>query len=182
MNIALIGYRGTGKTTIGKILAEKLHRPFLDADALIVQRAGKTIKQIFEERGGGGEPAFRDLESQVVADLATKTGHILALGGGAILRPQNLAALKPTSFFVWLQADAKTLLARIQSDTATSANRPNLITGGGGLTEIETLLATRTPLYQAAADITLDVSTLSPQQAADRLLALLPAQFLSDSA
>jgi shikimate kinase len=170
MNIALIGYRGTGKTTIGKILARKLNRQFLDTDALIVERAGKTIRQIFAE---GSETAFRDLESQVITELATKTGHILALGGGAILRPQNLAALKPNSTFVWLKADAQTLFQRINADTATTSNRPNLTSGGGDLAEIESLLAVRTPIYQSAANVTLDVTHLTPEAAASQLMAAM---------
>jgi shikimate kinase len=176
MNIVLIGYRGTGKSTVGKLLAASLQRPFVDSDLVIVQRAGQTIKQIFEK---GGETAFRELESEVIGALSQKDGHVLALGGGAILRPGNVTAFKTNAVVVWLQADARTLLNRITADTATTANRPNL-TAAGGLDEIETLLAIRTPLYQAAADITVDVATLSPQQAADRLLSQLPPSLLSD--
>jgi shikimate kinase len=167
MNIALIGLRGTGKTTIGKILAEKLHRPFVDSDALIVERAGKTIRDIFQQLG---EPAFRDLESQVLADLAQTENQILALGGGAILRPQNVAALKPNSTFVWLQADPQTLWQRLQQDAQTPHNRPHLTAKGGGIDEIRALAEARAPAYRAASDLALDVTHLTPEQAAEALL------------
>jgi shikimate kinase len=179
-NIVLIGYRGTGKSTVGKLLAAKLHRPFVDADVLLVQRAGKTIKQIFDEPGGGGEETFRDLESQIIAELSQKDGQVLALGGGAVLRRQNVAAFTTNSVVIWLRADAHELLKRIAADASSAVSRPNL-TVTGGLPEIKKLLAHRTPLYQAAATITLDVTNLSPQQAADSLLSQLPPQILSDA-
>src|SRR4051812_17046180 len=102
MNIVLIGLRGTGKTTVGKLLAQKLNRPFRDSDALIAEGAGQTIRQIFENTG---ESAFRDLESAVIAQLSQKDDQVLALGGGAVLRQENVAAFKTNALVVWLQAD-----------------------------------------------------------------------------
>ena len=170
MNIVLIGYRGTGKSTIGKMLAERLQCGFVDTDTLLVERAGKSIKQIFEEEG---EASFRDREAAVVTEVAGRSNLVIAGGGGVVLRSENVAALKKNGRLVWLRADAATLHARITADPATSANRPNLIAGGGGgVEEIEKLLAIRTPLYEAAANVTLDVTHLSPEQAADRILTL----------
>src|SRR3954454_7523729 len=91
MNIVLIGYRGTGKTTIGRKLADKLWREFVDMDVLLVERAGKTIKEIFESEG---EEGFRDRESAVVWELAARDELVIAAGGGAVLRAENVAALK----------------------------------------------------------------------------------------
>jgi shikimate kinase len=169
MNIALIGYRGTGKSTIGKHLAATLHMDFVDADLLLVQRAGKTIKEIFETEG---EPAFRDRESTIIRELATRKETLIAAGGGAVLREENRTALRNAAVVVWLQADPETLHARIAADQATASTRPNL-TASGGIAEVQTLLATRTPLYQATSHLTLDVSTLSIEAAATEITRLL---------
>ena len=157
MNIALIGYRGTGKTTIGRKLASQLWMDFVDTDALIVQRAGKTIRDIF---GEAGEAGFRALEAQVVSEVAERDNQVIALGGGAVLRAENVAAVRRNARVIWLQADPEVLHQRIQADTTTAASRPNL-TAGGGLEEIRTLLAERAASYRAAADVTLDVTRLS---------------------
>ena len=174
MNIVLIGYRGTGKSTIGRQLANHLHRDFIDTDALLVERAGKSIRQIFEENG---EPFFRDLESAVITSLTSRDNLVIAAGGGVILRPANVTALKKNGRFIWLQADATTLHTRITADPSTPANRPNLLVGqkggGGGLKEIEKLLAIRTPLYHAAADASLDVTHLSVEHAITHLTRLI---------
>src|SRR5688500_2590703 len=82
MNLLLIGYRGTGKSTVARLVAERLNWPWLDADVELERRAGKSIAAIFAE---DGEPAFRDLESQVLAELVQADRHVLALGGGVIL-------------------------------------------------------------------------------------------------
>src|SRR5688572_30506661 len=86
MNLFLIGYRGSGKTTVARALGELLRWPWLDADVELERRAGKSIQQIFADDGEG---AFRDLESAVVADLARLDRHVLALGGGAVMRDEN---------------------------------------------------------------------------------------------
>jgi shikimate kinase len=169
MNIVLIGYRGSGKSSIGKRLASLLWMDFVDTDTLLVERAGKTIKEIFAAEGESG---FRDRESAVVADVAGRDNLVVAAGGGAVLREGNVAAFKKSGKIVWLQASPEALYARIQADTATNENRPNL-TAAGGLEEVRTLLEGRTPIYQAAADLTLDVTYLSVEDAAKRLVTLL---------
>jgi shikimate kinase len=169
MNLFLIGYRGSGKTTVARELAELLGWPWVDADAVLEERAGRSIKQIF---AGEGEPAFRDLESAVVADLAAGERQIVALGGGAILREQNRQALAARGFTVWLQAAAETLQERIAADPTTGDRRPNL-TGQGGLDEIRTLLAQRTPLYQGCADLIVSADRLDPPAIARTILAAL---------
>jgi shikimate kinase len=169
MNLFLIGYRGSGKTTVAAALANQLGWPWIDADEELERRAGKTIRQIF---AGGGESAFRDLESAVVAELARLEGHIIALGGGVILREQNRQAIAGRGKVIWLQAAPEVLMSRIQSDATTAARRPNL-TGAGGLAEIRSLLAERTPLYAACADLTIHVEDKTPPEIARQIIAEL---------
>ena len=167
MNLYLIGYRGSGKTTVARELAPLLGHRWLDADEELERRAGRTIKQIFAE---GGEPAFRELESAVVADLARLDQHILALGGGAVLREANRRAIQGTGKTVWLRARPETLQTRISLDRTTAERRPNLTTGGG-LDEIHQLLAVRTPIYQQAADYIVDCDDRSAAEIATEIAA-----------
>ena len=160
MNIVLIGYRGVGKSTIGKQLAGRMGMDFVDTDELIMQRSGKTIREIFEQ---GGEPLFRDLESAVIDDLVETDNAVIAAGGGVVLRKANIEKLQANGRIVWLQAPAQVLWERISADTVTAANRPNL-TSAGGLEEILRLLQIRAPLYASAADIALDVANMHPDQ------------------
>ncbi len=162
----LIGYRGTGKTTVAQRLAERLHCAWVDADVELERRAGKTIAQIFAEQG---ETSFRDLESKVVAELATRENTIVALGGGAVLREENRRAITGKGLIVWLQADAQTLFDRIHSDPTTAERRPNL-TAQGGLHEIEEVLRQREPIYRDTADLALDTAHHSPDQIAEMIL------------
>jgi shikimate kinase len=165
MNVFLIGYRGSGKSTVAAALAERLGWPWLDADAELERRAGKTIKQIF---ANGGEQVFRDLESAVVHDLARGDRQVIALGGGAVLREESRQALAGRGKLVWLKASPEALLERIEADATTAARRPNL-TSHGGLAEIRQLLAERTPLYQACADLTIDTEDKSPVEIAHQI-------------
>jgi shikimate kinase len=175
MNLFLIGYRGSGKTTVAAALAERLGWPWVDADAELERRAGQTIKQIFEEQG---ELAFRDLEVAVVADLAARDRQIVALGGGAVLRDANRQALAGRGRIVWLKASPEVLWARMMADHTTAARRPNL-TREGGLAEIRTLLAERTPIYASCADLEIDADERSPVEIAREIIAALKLQELS---
>jgi shikimate kinase len=172
MNLYLIGYRGVGKTSVGRLLAERLGREFLDADVELERRAGRTIAEIF---AADGEGAFRDLESAVVADLARQDHLVAALGGGAVMRPQNREALAGGAV-VWLTAEAETILARVCADHTTAGRRPNLTTSGG-LEEIVQLLALREPAYRRCAVLTVDTEGKTPQQAADEIVERLPPRF-----
>ncbi|CAN5510397.1 shikimate kinase [soil metagenome] len=168
MSIVLIGYRGSGKTTIGRKLADRLGWPFVDSDAEVVKVAGKSIKAIFE---GDGEPAFRDLESAVVADVSQLVNHVISLGGGAVMRRQNVAALRAHGHsIIYLRADAQTLHDRIHADAATAENRPALTALSGGIDEILHLLAVREPSYRAIMTSELDVARLTPDEAVERIL------------
>jgi shikimate kinase len=169
MNIVLIGYRGSGKSSIGKRLASNLWMDFVDTDALIVERAEKTIREIFEAEG---EEGFRRRETAVIREVTGRDNHVIAVGGGAVLAPENVQAMKANGKVVWLRAPAETLHKRIQADAETNASRPNL-TAAGGVDEVKQLLEVRTPLYEAAADLTLDVTFLEIDAAAARLVTLL---------
>src|SRR5262245_33425760 len=149
MNLVLIGLRGTGKSTVARLAAERLGWAWFDADAEIERRAGKSIAAIFAQ---DGEAAVRDLESQVVAELAKRDRSILALGGGAVVREANRAALAPLGRIVWLTASPETLHARISGDTATATRRPSLSTAGG-ITEIIATLDARRAIYRQCAHL-----------------------------
>ncbi len=168
-NIALIGYRGTGKTTVAQQLALRLSWDWIDADVEVELRAGKSIAAIFAD---DGEPAFRDLESRVVADLTTRDRTVLALGGGAVMREQNRAAIARCGHVVWLMAEAAELWRRIQTDQATAARRPNL-TVAGGIDEITAMLALRAPIYRQCASLEVDTEGKTPAEIADEILTRL---------
>jgi shikimate kinase len=165
MNLYLIGYRGSGKTSVAAELGTLLNWPWLDADVELERRAGQSIKQIFET---SGEQAFRDLEVAVIADLAGLTNHVIALGGGAVLREESRQAIRGSGKAVWLQASPKVLFQRISSDGSTAERRPNL-TSAGGLAEVERLVAVRTPTYSVCADLTVDAELASPAQLARQI-------------
>jgi len=167
MNLVLIGYRGTGKTTTARLLAERLGWPWFDADDQIELFAGKAIAQIFSD---DGEPAFRQWESQVVAELAERSQCVLALGGGAVMRPENRQAISRQGKIVWLRASAETIWQRIQADPTTLGRRPNL-TAHGGITEIIATLDERSPIYRQCAELEVDTTGKTPAQVADAILA-----------
>jgi len=168
MGVVLIGYRGSGKTTTGRKLAERLGRPFVDADDLIIARAEKTIREIFEQ---DGESVFRDHESTVLKTFAFKFDHVLSVGGGALERPENRKLLcEPGHRVIYLRCDSGELLRRIQSDLQTAAMRPALTRLGGGIEEINALLARREPVYRSVMTEEIDVTHLSPSQVVDRII------------
>jgi shikimate kinase len=162
----LIGYRGSGKTTVGRVVAERLGWRFLDADGVLEEQYGQTIREIFAEEG---ETGFRNKEATVLADVCGQREAVIATGGGVVLRETNRDLLKRSGFVAWLSADPHVLLERIQADPTTAARRPAL--AGGGLAEIQQLLGVREPLYRACADVEVAVAALSPEQAADAILA-----------
>jgi shikimate kinase len=169
--IFLIGYRGTGKTTVARLVAQRLGRESIDADAEIERRTQKLIAAIFAD---DGEPAFREIESAVVADLA-RTRLVVSTGGGAILREENRAAMQAAGPIVWLTASVDTIARRIADDAATARLRPNL-TAVGGRAEIEAVLARRTPIYSECATFVVDTEGKTPAAVADEIQALLSAQ------
>ena len=168
-SIALIGYRGTGKTTVAQRLAMQLGWDWVDADVEVELRAGKSIAAIFAD---DGEAAFRDVEASVMEDLCRRTDTVLALGGGAVLREENRLAIKNCGAAVWLLASVDAIERRIAADPATAARRPNL-TNAPQRTEIERLLKERTPNYRACATLEVDTEGKAPAEIADEIVAAL---------
>lgn len=166
MNVVLIGYRGTGKSTVGKIVAARLGRELFSTDAEIVKSAEQTIPQIVEQHGW---EYFRDLETKMCQDLAGKDGLVIDTGGGAILRPQNVEVLKRTGKLFWLTASVETIAKRIGSDT----QRPSLTGTKSFIEEIQDVLRERIPKYQAAADHLIETEGKSVTQVADEILTRL---------
>jgi shikimate kinase len=159
--VFLIGYRGTGKTTVARLLAERLAWDWLDADALLEATHGRTIREIFAAEGESG---FRDKESALLSDLCRRQRHVIATGGGIILRPTHREQLRSAGWVVWLTAGTSTLWERIQKDTTTGERRPNLT--GGGLVEVEELLQMRAPLYRETAHLVVSTEGRSPEDVA----------------
>jgi len=170
MSTILLGYRGAGKTTIGKRLADRLWQKFVDTDDLVVKVTGKTIRQIFEEHG---ESTFRELEVEAVKKALTLDEHVIALGGGAVLSDVARNLLRgSTHKRLYLKCDPQELLRRLQSDPNTAKNRPDLTDLNGGIEEIELLLNDREPLYRQVMTAELDVTNIPPEEAVGRLARL----------
>lgn len=165
MNLVLIGFRGTGKSGVGQRLAERLGREFIDADEYLQKKTGKTIQRIFEE---GGEELFRQIESEVVAELAQLDDTIIAAGGGAVLREENVARLKHHGFLILLEADADTIHKRLSADQKTESQRPSL-TDRNPYEEIRSLLESRKPYYDRAADMRVNTVKLTIEQVVDKI-------------
>jgi shikimate kinase len=168
-SVILVGPRATGKTTVARLLAQRLRWGWLDADELLEKRAGCSIRELF---GTAGEAAFRDLESAVLDELCSCRRLVIATGGGVVLRPANRERLRAVGRVVWLTADAATLWRRLQGDGTTSERRPDL-TASGGLAEVEEVLRVRGPLYQEVAEFSVDTAGRSPEEVAAAELARL---------
>ena len=170
-SLVLIGYRGTGKSTVGRILASRLGWSFFDLDREIEARSGRSVREIFEK---GGESTFRDIEERTLAELTEGLGRsVLATGGGAILRKANRERLREFGFVAWLTADPSELGRRIEADRRGLADRPAL-TSAGTLAEIIQVLEVRTPLYMELAHAVIETDDKSPDQVADAILAHSP--------
>jgi len=160
MNIYLIGYRCTGKTTIGALLAQKLSWPVLDSDVELVNEQGRPISEIVEKEGW---ESFRSIEKGIVKKLSRLDHHVIATGGGAVLDPENVGAMKTTGKVVWLKATPETIARRMAGDHGTEENRPAL-TDKGIFDEIEETLTIRNPLYDGAMDFAIETDTLTVEE------------------
>jgi shikimate kinase len=161
----LIGARGTGKSTVGRVLAGRLGWSFVDADERIEAAAGMSIAAIFTAEGEAG---FRERESAALEYFTQLTRTVVATGGGVVLRPTNRELLRNSGFVAWLIASPEAAWERLQADPATAARRPNL-TAAGGLDEVRALIAAREPLYRAIADFVADTDGRSPEAIADAI-------------
>jgi shikimate kinase len=165
--IYLIGARGSGKTTVGRLLAARLGWSFVDMDDLIEAAAGKSITEIFATEG---EPGFRDREAEALDQIAHRPDHVIATGGGIVLNPNSRSRLCESGYCVWLTAPAETLWSRIQADPHSPGRRPAL-TGLTGIDEVGHLLAAREPLYRAVAHATIPTDSQSPDGVVSAILA-----------
>ena len=157
MNFFLIGYRCTGKTTVGKALANILGWPFLDADAELVQEYDRTITEIVAQEGWN---SFREKEKSITKKLCALDKHVIAAGGGVVLNRENVENMKKGGTIVWLKATPEIIKERITLDETTKDSRPSL-TAKGLIAEIEETLAARNPLYAKAMDFCIDTDELS---------------------
>jgi shikimate kinase len=171
-NLVLIGYRGTGKTSVGARLAEVLQRLFVDLDQVLVQEAGRSVADIV---AAGGWAEFRRLEKELVARYREIRGLVLATGGGVVLDPDNVAALRENGILIWLTADPAAIQARLAQDQPRDANRPSL-TGEDTIREVAAVAEARAPLYQAAAQMSIDTTHRSVSQVVNLVLAGLKSE------
>jgi shikimate kinase len=164
--LTLIGYRATGKTTVARLLAGRLAWEWADSDPEVERRLGAPIQQIFAEYG---EPVFRDVEARVIAELCRRDRLVLAVGGGAPLRPETRELLRTRGKVVWLTAGAETIAARMAADPTTADRRPRL-TGKTTREEIAHLLAVRQSVYREAADVVVDTEGKHPEEVAGEII------------
>ncbi|MBC8318207.1 MAG: shikimate kinase [Desulfobulbaceae bacterium] len=149
--IILTGYRATGKTIVGKLLAGQLGFTFLDTDHEIESRYGAPISQIVASHGWD---YFRKLENNLLETLVDHENMVISTGGGAIMHQAAWHQLRKNSFVIWLTADIATICRRLASHSATASQRPSL-TGRDIFTEVESVLLERQPLYEKGSDITI---------------------------
>lgn len=162
-SIALIGFMGVGKTDVGKALAEKLNKKFVEMDALIEQKAGKSIPDVFQQ---DGEIAFRELEIEVAKEVSQGKNQVIACGGGVVLNKINIDRLKKGAVLVYLTASPEVILKRISSG---GEERPLLKTDDKAAV-VQEMLSFRKPFYERAADITIDTSQLDINAVAEQII------------
>ncbi|MTJ11288.1 shikimate kinase [Anabaena sp. UHCC 0187] len=166
VNLYLIGMMGVGKTTVGKLLAEEIGYRFVDTDEVIVKAAGKSINEIFAENG---EAEFRQLESDVLAQVCAFTKLIVATGGGIVMQQQNWSYLRH-GLIVWLDAPIQIILQRLAEDNTRPLLQDADIEG-----KLKSLLEQRQPMY-SQADLQITISdTETPEEIATRILATIPS-------
>ena len=161
MNIILIGFMGVGKTEVGKLLAKKLKMTYIDTDSMIEKEQKTAINDIFAKKG---EESFRDMESGLLEKLGDLDGRVISTGGGIILRPENVIKLKSMGPLVLLWADPDTIYERIKKDDT----RP-LLKVEDPKGRIREILEFRAPIYKGIADLEVDTSLLSPDEASNKI-------------
>ena len=167
MRIVLVGYRGSGKTTVGRIVADRLSMDFFDSDKMIESLVGPIEE--FVERNGWRP--FRALEEGVVRSLAKRDNFVLASGGGTFVNPSNIRIMRGKAFFFFLKASPEVIRERIRDK-----ERPSL-TGKGTLEEVEEVLRERLPIYIAISDFVIDTDHLSPEEVASEIVWIVKGRF-----
>jgi len=169
MNVVLIGYRAAGKSTVGKALASRLGRTFVDTDDLLEEREQAAISDVVKSRGWD---YFRKVEKDIIQEIAEKDHLVVAAGGGSVLDPENVMALKKNGLIVWLKADRQALRRRVAQDPRTVVQRPPL-TEKGTLEELEEVMACRSPVYEKAMGAEVDTSVMDVDAVVASVLCLL---------
>ena len=165
--VILTGYRATGKTSIGKILADLLGFDFIDTDLAIEKNQGETITEMV---GRGGWDIFRRKEEKVLLELARRNNLVIATGGGSVMHENAWKILRKDALSVWLTADIKTICQRLAADCDTDDQRPPL-TEMGTMDEISMVLNERQPLYKKSSDLTINTEGKTPEEVAEIILA-----------
>jgi shikimate kinase len=172
-NIVLIGFMGSGKSSIGRHVASRLGFQFVDTDALLVDRDGREIAEIFAQ---DGEARFREMETSVLESLTPRNRCVISTGGGVVVREENRPLLRTLGFTVWLTASEEVIFERVSRNN----KRPLLHTPNPRET-VAQLLATRRPWYAETAQFTLDTSAMAHGEAADAVVAEARRAFLWDT-
>jgi shikimate kinase len=171
MNIVLIGYRCSGKTSVGKIIADRTGMDFYDTDELIEKSTGRSIKEIVEKDGWD---RFREIEQDVIRDASGLRGAVLATGGGVVMFEENMANLKKNGYVIWLEGNVEILMKRMTLDREAD-NRPSL-TGFDPVAEIRKVMEIRDPLYRKVSDMVINTDSLSLNEVADRIIEAVNSQ------
>ncbi|MBN1683404.1 shikimate kinase [Candidatus Bathyarchaeota archaeon] len=162
MNLVLFGFMGVGKSTVGKLLALKIHYPFIDLDSEIVKEVGKSISEIFNIYGESG---FRKIEKDKILEISTLDKHVIALGGGAVLDYDNVKNLRNQSILIHLTAKSEEVLHRLRNDDS----RP-LLQKGDKINNINLLLKERTKIYQKIADFSIITDNKTPEEVTSEII------------
>lgn len=166
MNVFLIGYRCSGKSAVGAELSQRIGWRFLDTDNLLVEAAGKSIKEIVEEKGW---QTFRRMERVLLERVLSRDFSVIATGGGIVIDPDNVRQMKASGTVVWLRATAETIKSRMQDDVSTDDFRPSL-SEKGTVEEIEEVLAERQPLYEKSMDFFMHTDKISVEMVCNGIL------------
>ncbi len=166
MNIFLIGYRCTGKTTVGRSLAKRLEKFFFDTDLELVKEQGLNISDIVNQKGWS---AFREIEKQVIQRTCERDNQVVATGGGAVLDEDNVKRMKDSGVLIWLRAEINTIEKRIIEDNTTRNFRPSL-TSKGSVEEIQETLLARNPYYERAMDFFVDTDFMDIETVCDTII------------
>jgi shikimate kinase len=166
MNLFLIGYRCSGKTTIGKTLAEAIDWSFVDADVMLVRQSGRPINEIVDAEGWD---AFRRMERSALKQICANDRQVVATGGGVVLDEANIQAMKTSGMVIWLDAGAVTIQKRMLQDKNTGNFRPAL-TDKGRIEEIEGMLLKRNPIYKIASDFSIPTDDASLNEITQKII------------
>jgi shikimate kinase len=166
VNLYLVGYRCTGKTSVGRLLSDALDWTFVDMDHELVTEAGMVIEEIVDSRGW---KYFREREAQLLERLSRATRQVISTGGGVVTVPENIATMRGSGKVIWLHASPATIAKRMEADTDTARQRPPLH-GNDSLAEIQEVFAERLPLYDEAMHLQVETDGLSQREVAEYIL------------